>query len=160
MYAGFVELLLGDLDRAKTLFQSATPDWLDSNNRDYTYSMQYFGCMFSWVLINTGDEEKGRQLLQTNTAFLDETLSARTEHVDVHKPEICYLTSGDTEKALQSIEKQLAHNHLEDWDIYHKLPMYDLIRNLPRFLAAVEERERIISEQRKIIENMNHEGEL
>ena len=73
-------------------------------------------------------------------------------------PELCYLTSGDLEKALQSVETQLAHNHLFGWKIYHQLPMYDLIRFEPRYQEALAERERRIALQREAIEKMNTEA--
>ena len=65
--------------------------------------------------------------------------------------------AGDVEKALLSIETQLAHNHLYAWNAVLLLPMYDLIRHEPRFQAAVAERERRISVQRKTIEKMEAE---
>ncbi len=77
-----------------------------------------------------------------------------TEHPDRYFPDTCYLTTGDTEKALLSIETQLAHNHLRNWYIVHPMPMYDLIRHEPRWLAAWAEYERRISVQRENIEKM------
>ena len=82
------------------------------------------------------------------------------EHTDLFAPETCYLTNGDTEKALTSLEMQLAHNHLFRWDIRHKLPMYDLIRTEPRFLAVIAERERRIAEQREAVAQLDQETAL
>ena len=101
--------------------------------------------------MNTGDEDLGRQLLQQSTVYLQETLPSAIEHADRYAPEICDLTAGDTDKALQSIETQLAHNHLFGWDMFHQLPMYDLIRFEPRYQAVLQERERRIAAQRKAI---------
>ena len=111
--------------------------------------------MVSWLLINTGDEDLGAKLLQQTTTFLAETLPAVMEHVDHYMPEICHLTAGDTEKALQSIETQLAHNHLWGWQIFHQLPMYDLIRHESRYLAVMAERERRIAQQREEVTRMD-----
>jgi hypothetical protein len=78
------------------------------------------------------------------------------EHVDgEYTPEICHLAAGDTEKALQSLETQLAHNHLWGWQIWHQLLMYDLIRQEPRYLAVIAERERRIAQQREAITRMD-----
>ena len=78
------------------------------------------------------------------------------EHVDgEYTPEICHLAAGDTEKALQSLETQLAHNHLWGWQIFHQMPMYDLIRQEPRYLVAMAERERRIEQQREAIMRMD-----
>jgi len=77
-----------------------------------------------------------------------------TEHHDAFFPETCYLIAGDTEKALLSIETQLAHNHLTNWYLVHPMPMYDQIRHEPRYQAVLAERERRISIQRENIEKM------
>ena len=111
--------------------------------------------MFSWILINTGDEKLGNDLLGQTTAFHEETLPAAVEHADRWTPDICYLTSGDDEKALNSIETQLEHGHLYRRDLVYRFPMYDQIRNEPRFRAVVEERERKIATQRETVAQMN-----
>jgi len=155
-FAGVLALIMGDENRAKELYLSADPGWLDPDHwpeliSSTTRASERDSCVFAWILINTGDEELGRQLLQQSTLNHDETISALTEHPDVLKPEICYLIAGDTEKALQSIETQLDHNHLHDWNLIHQLPMYDLIRHEPRYQAALAERERRIAIQREAI---------
>ena len=93
-------------------------------------------------------------MLEQTTAYVDDSMPLLTEHHDANYPEMCYLTAGDTEKALLSIETQLAHNHLADWYIYHQLPMYDQIRDEPRYQAVLAERERRVSVQRENIEKM------
>jgi len=150
--AGPVELLLGNYDRARELFVEANSGWLDPDQWERLMQQNpRYPCIFSWILINTGDEVIGADLLQQTTAFLDEALPAAIEHADNWAPEICYLTSGDTEKALRSIETQLAHGHLYWRDLLFRMPMYDLIRDEPRFLAVVEERERRIAIQREAV---------
>jgi hypothetical protein len=112
------------------------------------------GCIVAWLFMNTGDRELGSALLQHTTAYIEDTLPLLTEHPDQFFPETCYLTAGDTEKALLSIETQLAHNHLSSWFIFHQMPMYDLIRHEPRYQAVLAERERRISVQRENVEKM------
>ena len=77
------------------------------------------------------------------------------QHADAWSPEICYLTSGDTEQALDSIEMQLDHGHLYWRDLIFRMPMYDQIRDEPRFQAVVEERERRIAIQREAVAQMD-----
>lgn len=154
--AGPVEMLLGDKDRARKLFVKANPAWLDPNQWErLIQDNPRYPCIFSWILINTGDEELGNDLLRQTTTFLDETLPAAVEHADRWTPDICYLTSGDIEKALNSIETQLEHGHLYWRDLFYRLPMYDQIRDEPRFRAVVEERERRIAIQRETVAQMN-----
>jgi hypothetical protein len=93
-------------------------------------------------------------LLQQATAYIEDSLPLATEHPDRYFPDGCYLAAGDTEKALLSIETQLAHNHLYAWNAEHRMPMYDLIRHEPRYQAAWAERERRIRVQRETIKKM------
>ena len=152
MNMGAVELMLGDKYRAREIFVLSVPGWLNPDQWEDLISIyDTNGCIFSWILINTGDPELGEQLLKQTTVFLTETLPALDEHADWYAPEICYLTAGDTEKALKSIETYLAHNHLSGWNEFHQLPMYDLIRHEPRYQAALQERERRIEIQREAI---------
>jgi len=152
---GFYALVSGDKTRAKEFYLTAQPGWLDPDQwPELINRSENESCLVAWLFINSGDEELGQQLLQLSTLRYEETLPAVTEHVDLYLPEFCYLTAGDTEKALQSIETQLAHNHLYDWYIYHKLSMYDLIRDEPRYQAALAERERRVGVQRETIKQM------
>jgi len=153
---GLAEVLVGNKDRARELFVDANPGWLDPEQWDrLIQSKLLYPCVFSWILINTGDEKLGNDLLRQTTAFHEETLPAALEHADIWMPDICYLISGDNEKALNSIETQLEHNHLYRRDLIYRFPMYDQIRDEPRFRAVVEERERRIAIQREKVAQMN-----
>ncbi len=154
--AGAVELLFGNEERARELFLAANPGWLDPAQWERLIQVNpLYPCYFSWILMNTGDKELGADLLRQTTIFLDETLPAARQHADAWAPDICYLTSGDTEKALDSIEMQLDHGHLYQRDLVYRMPMYDQIRDEPRFQAVLEERERIIAIQREAVAQMD-----
>jgi len=156
---GFLVLAQGDAQRSLEIYLAADPGWLDSDlwqgliERTTTH-----GCVVAWLLMNTGKQDMGSALLQQTTTFLDETLPAAIEHSDRQSPELCYLTTGETEKALQSIETQLSHNHLWGWDIAHQLPMYDLIRFDPRYQAVMAKRERRIAVMREAIAGIDAEA--
>ena len=153
---GAVELLFGNEERARELFLAANPGWLDPTQWERLIQVNpRYPCYFSWILMNTGDKELGADLLRQTTIFLDETLPAARQHADAWSPEICYLTSGDTEKALDSIEMQLDHGHLYQQDLIFRMPMYNQIRDEPRFQAVVEERERRIAIQREAVAKMD-----
>ena len=155
---GDFELVMGDTNRSRDIYLTVSPGWLEPDAWEQLISQfTSQACLVSWVLINTGDQPLGTGLLAQITEYLDEALPAVIEHADLFSPEICYLTAGDTEKALRSLETQLAHNHLFGWDLRFKLPMYDLIRTEPRFLAVIAERERRVAEQREAVAQMDRE---
>jgi len=160
-FMGDLELVLGDVKRSRDIYLTVSPGWLEPDAWEQLISeFTSQACLVSWVLINTGDQPLGAGLLAQITEYLDEALPAVIEHADLFAPEICYLTAGDTEKALSSLETQLTHNHLFGWDIRFRLPMYDLIRTEPRFLAVIAERERRVAEQREALALMDAGAEL
>ena len=151
-----IELGLGDAQRAREIYLSAHPGWLEPDQWEQLIGQfTSSACIVSWLLIKTGDAQPGTALLARTTTYLDEALPAVMEHTDRYSPEICYLTAGDTDKALFSLATQLAHNHLFGWDLRHTLPMYDLIRDEPRYLAMLAERERRIAVQREAVAKMD-----
>jgi len=156
--AALTTLIHGDVKRAREMYLVINPGWLDPGHwQDLIGQDSRTACIFSWLLINTGDQTLGEQLLNQTTEYLDIDLAAVNEHVDALSPDICYLVAGETEKALNSIETQLSHNHLFYWDVGHQLPMYDLIRFEPRYQAALAERKRRIAIQREAVAQLDAE---
>jgi hypothetical protein len=158
---GSIALAQGDIQLSRAIYLSVEPRWLEPDQWPALMGsdgrMMETGCIVAWLFMNTGDQELGTALLQQTTAFIEDSLPLVTEHPDQYFPDLCYLTAGDTEKALLRIETQLAHNHLKDWYIVHQMPMYDLIRHEPRYQAAWAEHERRIAVQREAIAKMDLE---
>ena len=154
---GSMALTQGDIQLSREIYLSVEPRWLEPDQWPALMGGERLietGCIVAWLFMNTGDQELGTALLQQTTAYIEDSLPLMTEHPGQFFPETCYLTAGDTEKALLSIENQLAHNHLSDWYIFHQMPMYDQIRHEPRYQAVLAERERRISVQRENIGKM------
>lgn len=160
---GAIALAQGDIQLSREIYLLGEPRWLEPDQWPALLARPGIrirhGCIVAWLFMNTGDQELGTALLQQTTAFIEDSLPLVTEHHDQLFPDLCYLTAGDTEKALLSIETQLAHNHLKDWYIVHPMPMYDLIRHEPRYQAAWAERERRIAVQREAIDLEREAGE-
>jgi hypothetical protein len=92
---------------------SAEPGWLEPDQwPKLIETTRNYGCLVVWVFMNTGDQELGEALLLQATAYIEDSLPLVNEHANRYFPDECYLVAGETEKALQSIETQLAHNHL------------------------------------------------
>ncbi|NCF15693.1 MAG: tetratricopeptide repeat protein, partial [Gammaproteobacteria bacterium] len=154
---GSMALTQGDIQLSREIYLSVEPRWLEPDQWPALMGanrLMETGCIVAWLFMNTGDHELGSALLQQTTAYIEDTLPLLTEHPGQFFPETCYLTAGDTEKALRSIETQLAHNHLSNWYIAHRMPMYDQIRHEPRYQAVLAERERRIGVQSENIEKM------
>jgi len=157
---GLIALAQGDIQLSREIYLSGEPGWLEPDQWPALIDSRFRGgCIVAWLFMNTGDQELGAALLQQTTAYIEDSLPLVTEHPDQWFPELCYLTAGDTEKALLSIETQLAHNHLTNWYIYHQMPMYDQIRHEPRYQAAWAEHERRIAVQREAVDLEREAGE-
>ena len=153
-FAAFLELAQGDPATARKIYLETDPDWIIPEawgrlvDRDPSV-----GCLVAWTLTQTGDETLGAALLNQTLTYYD-ALPGLVENAEWWDPQFCYLMAGDTEKALTTIEAQLADNDLMWWKTNEKLPMYEQIRFDPRYQAATAEYERRIAVQRKAVDKM------
>lgn len=99
--------------------------------------------------MQSGRPRLGERLVAESTRYLLEQLPASRDHVDRYKPDLCHLASGEPELALASIEQHAAPGHIALWDDWHRLPLYEAIRNEERYKAAVAQRERLLSAERR-----------
>jgi TolB-like protein len=156
---GTLRLLIGDIHRARETFVLSDPGWLRQDRWSNLIEVDSTDtCIFSWILLNTGDPESGQALVDQTIAFLERDLSTVVEHVDSHGLEICYLTVGDTAGALEILGTQMDHNHIFRWGFYTGLPMYDAIRDEPRFIALEQEYDRRLRQQREAIEALDQQA--
>jgi TolB-like protein/Tfp pilus assembly protein PilF len=145
---------LNVLDRnfaeARRWFERAEPGWV--NPERWTALVEEWdveGCRYAWMLMMTGDTESGSKLLEQTTRYLTEELPLADEHADRHGVEVCHLVSGDQEAALLALEIQLAHNHINNWRRFVTGPLFDSIREEPRFESLLQENDRRLAEERE-----------
>ncbi|MBT8061340.1 MAG: hypothetical protein KJO85_01570, partial [Gammaproteobacteria bacterium] len=154
-FAGLMRLAYGDPREAREILVQSSPGWLERNEwAQLIDRAPDMACVTAWTLAQTGDEELGLALLDQALAFV-ERMPTYVEHADNWKIEVCYLAVGNTDKAMQIIETQLAHNHLFWWKTYHQLPMYEAVRFEPRYQEIRTEVERRLAEQREKVAQMN-----
>jgi tetratricopeptide (TPR) repeat protein len=149
----------GDLQRARDIYLAQFPGWMIPEQWNALIN-QYpkDACIVSWLLIRTGDEPLGRRLLDEASQFLEQDLPAVMEHADTYWPEMCQAARGDFEKALASMETQINHNHLMYWKLGSRMPLFDPLRDDPRFIAIQQEYERKIAVQSAEIDAMRAEA--
>jgi TolB-like protein/DNA-binding winged helix-turn-helix (wHTH) protein/Flp pilus assembly protein TadD len=149
-FGDFMFLLQGDLDSAAR-WQAMIPEVNDETAWPNLIRLQAdFACVMGWLGTRYDEPELGPQLVAEAARYIVETLPASRDHVDRYKPDICHLAAGEPEQAIESIEQQAAHRHIALWDEWHRLPLYDAIRDDPRYRSAWALREKLLLEERRL----------
>jgi hypothetical protein len=150
-------LLNEDWDSARELILTASPGFADSAQWAGLISDSMGNaCTMAQVFIKTGDEGKAKQLIDDVIAHHD-SVKSLIEHAYRIAPVECWLLQGEFDKALESLETRVAHNHYSDWWLASKLPGWEPLRAEPRFQAAVQAIETAVAEQRRLLAEMNLE---
>jgi len=150
------EAIDGNYPRALELLLASDEGWMDPKRwQGLVEQHQADGCLAAWLLLRDGQQELGDQLLQLTTNYLTQDLPAVMEHADAFSPELCHLTAGDKEAAYAVIETQLDHRHLSFWREWGEVPMFDLIRDEPRFQDLMQEYDRLMAEQRALVAKLD-----
>ena len=106
-------------------------------------------CYIANVLVETGKRELGQQMARMAADYYEDVVIPAGRG-DTGRPFVsCYLVAGDSESALQLIERQLELNRVSFWGYDHKIAAFDAIRENPRYVAALESREEWLTGERR-----------
>jgi TolB-like protein/lipopolysaccharide biosynthesis regulator YciM len=156
---GHRRLMLGDMAGAREAYLQAEPRWLQPEAWEELLNRKYQdACIVGWVFERTNDPVLGGRLRSEATRYYIEYLPGLVDHLDASLPELCHLANGDTERALDSLATQLEHGHLTDWGHWHRLPLFDPIREDPRYQAMLQQRSEVLSGQRERVALMAQES--
>ena len=111
-------------------------------------------CLIGWVLMKTGDESLGRELIEETLTYLEETLPRYIKHADAYFTAGCHAARGDIDSALTALEVTVEHNHIGGWKFGHIWPPMRELRDEPWYIAASEKVEAELARQREAINLM------
>jgi TolB-like protein/Tfp pilus assembly protein PilF len=149
-YAGDAALGTGQLDLALRVFNYVVSDDLTTMD----YSPEFMGnwsgllCTFSWLLQKTpGAEDRGRELLSRTITFFENELPDSIRNRERFGIDACYVLAGEPQKALDILERQFENHFILDWRWSLQLPLYDPLRDEPRFIALQRRYDDLMAEQ-------------
>jgi TolB-like protein len=148
--AADIALFLAELDVAFEVYDLlAEGDFSGANYRDdFLGTWEGRLCYVAYSMLGSdGNEEHGRELLRASVDLYENSLVDLLHHPESRDLDLCYLLTGEHNKALDIIELQLENNFVFIWRWQHAMQPYDAIREHPRYVAAWTEFERRMAEQ-------------
>jgi len=155
-------LIGGDMQKAREYWLRAEPGWANPEqwqrliSANDTGTDRLNGCNFAGVLIGTGDEALGQDLLRQAMHYNENILPGLVQ--DSHRWQglgWCYLVEGSVDKALDFYKQRYAHGHISEWYQDEKLPWWEQIRDHRRYIAMVNRIEGMLAEQRELLRQMD-----
>ena len=154
-FVGLVLALDGKYTRARDLIEQAFPAWKDP--AQWGRMIQAFttdACLVAGVYAGAGETIKARKLMDQVIEYYA-LLESKIDHAYTLAPVDCWVAKGDNDKALDMLETQIQNGFISWWWVSYQWPWWDNIRSEPRFQAAMQTIAERVSEQRKLIADMN-----
>jgi TolB-like protein len=156
-----IAVMQKDYARARSILMESAPQyferekWPDLINRNPERN-----CMVGWMMMNDGDPALGEALLTQTNDFVLNTAPLHTAFPERLVPGTCLAALGDREGALNQIDKlHSADQSFFTWYRF-RMPMFDDLRDEPRFQAVMAHLEANTAEQRANLDRMREAGEL
>ena len=131
---GYVYLLNKDYQKARQAFAIANPNFFDRANwRSAIELSPGEGCVIAYVYSRSGEETLGADLLAMTLSYMENELPNYVNHADRYAYDICYMVTGDYDKAMDAMETSFEHGHHSQWWILSNLSVFDPIRDTDRF---------------------------
>lgn len=151
---GFLNNMAGDYAAARANFVISDPEFFNRSTWDKGLEANsQMGCFVGWILLQTGDEGLGNDLLDYTENFLLNQLPGHIEHADQYDAESCFMARGQVDKALDYLEVKYSHRHYGGWYFLRKHPQFEPLWGHPRFEAAMRQVEKEMAIQRANLRN-------
>jgi TolB-like protein/tetratricopeptide (TPR) repeat protein len=159
-FFAYIYMLGGDFDKARQALEIAEPRFFEPSQWRAAIELNAGqGCGVAYVMMRTGDEAMGQDLLNMTISYLENELPAYVDHADAYN-QGCYAVAGDIEKALQSLQLNLEHGHIGGWWFWSQLPQMEPLRGDPRFEAIMLAIREKVAAQRANLAGMDDETVL
>ncbi len=154
-------LYSGDFQKARAYLLEYQPFVTDRAQWQKEFiAKNRINCEYAGILIATGDQALGRDLLQLFMQELKAATSTQPADYDQSIQWItCHLVDGAYEKALDILDQETARGRLiYDWWDWGKLPWWKQLEDNPRYITLMGRIEAMLAEQRELLNEMDKSG--
>ena len=159
----YINMLAGDYEEAREYMLQFRPFVADRElwQQEIT-DKERFNCEYAGILIGTGDESLGRDLLNLIIRNLEAPSSG--QEPDIRRSGelcLCYLVEGSFDKALDTLDRETADGRLlDEWWYLGKMPWWEQLKDNPRYNALEIRIETMLAEQRALVSEMDQSGDV
>ena len=158
---GGIHVMDGNLSGARSAYEKLEPQLWDRETWGQAYKKSIsLSCTVAWIMMGTGDETPGRELLATVLAYYETELPNYLDYPERYDATVCYLLAGDTDKALSLVELQVENGFYYSWWQRVRHPMLQQLRSEPRFVKVEQQLDEMQAQQRENVRRMEAEGKL
>jgi TolB-like protein/Tfp pilus assembly protein PilF len=140
---------------AREITEDILPFYFDSRTfQEGLNSRPDAACNVAWSLAHTGDETLGSELAKQTIEYFQDSPLANIDDISAGP---CYMLLDQPEQALTLIENKVKSGRIGGWWLAFKHPAYELLQHDPRFIAAKEEIQSMLTRQRENLQQLNLE---
>jgi TolB-like protein/Tfp pilus assembly protein PilF len=152
-------MMSGDEEKAMQAFELNDPalkdpaSWRESIEKDVLSA-----CLYGWLLQRGADADGGKRLVDQANLYMKEELPRYVDSPERYDIGICQLAQGKFDEAIETLEKVVDHGFYGRWWLRTPLPLFDPVRDDPRFLAALAKIDAEMARQRENLARMQTEA--
>jgi TolB-like protein/Tfp pilus assembly protein PilF len=152
-------MMSGDEEKAMQAFELNDPalkdpaSWRESIEKDVLSA-----CLYGWLLQRGADADGGKRLVDQANLYIKEELPRYVDSPERYDIGICQLAQGRFDEAIETLEKVVDHGFYGRWWLRTPLPLFDPVRDDPRFLAALAKIDAEMARQRENLARMEKEA--
>jgi len=151
-------MINGDNEKAMQAFELYDPALKDPAYRRESIEKDVLSsCLYGWLLQRGADVDGGKRLVEQANLYVDEELPRYVESPERFDHGICQLAQGRFDRAVDTFEKVVDHGFYDRWWIWTQSPLFDPVRDDPRFLAALAKIDAEMARQRENLARMEKE---
>jgi TolB-like protein/Flp pilus assembly protein TadD len=160
VFRGYLLNMLRDYQGAREAFELAHPGYFSPAAREGAVEQSAFdGCFVGWLLIKTGELERGQDLLAFTSRYIKEELPNYVRDPLDYGLEWCAVVN-DPDAAMGIIERRIAAGRTQGWFFWLKHPQFEPLWGTPRFEAAMQTLQDGLASQREALSKMEAEAQL